>query len=71
MTEALDLSAEDRRLVWAILTAHLPATAKIWVFGSRASGRARRYSDLDLAIDGGFRKIIAKARVKLTETDAA
>src|SRR5438477_13074259 len=53
MTEALDLSAEDRRLVWAILTAHLPATAKIWVFGSRASGRARRYSDLDLAIDAG------------------
>ena len=22
-----------------------------WVFGSRATGRARRYSDLDLAID--------------------
>ena len=24
-----------------------------WVFGSRATGRARRYSDLDLAVDAG------------------
>jgi uncharacterized protein len=24
-----------------------------WVFGSRATGGARRYSDLDLAIDAG------------------
>src|SRR5438477_13052842 len=53
MTEALDLSPDDRRLVRAILTAHLPAAAKVWVFGSRVSGRARRYSDLDLAIDAG------------------
>ena len=36
-----------------ILRAHLPQSAKAWVFGSRATGRARRYSDLDLAIDAG------------------
>ena len=55
MTEPLgiDLPAEQRRLVLQILRAHLPAAAKFWVFGSRASGRARRYSDLDLAIDAG------------------
>src|SRR5712691_1471716 len=33
----IDLSSEHRR----------------WVLGSRATGRARRYSDLDLAIDAG------------------
>ncbi|MGH7113911.1 MAG: nucleotidyltransferase family protein [Stellaceae bacterium] len=48
-----DLAAEDHRLVLAILAANLPAGAAAWVFGSRATGRARRYSDLDLAIDAG------------------
>jgi len=47
------LPAEHRRLVLSILRANLPQTTKVWVFGSRATGRARRYSDLDLAIDAG------------------
>jgi uncharacterized protein len=49
----VDLSAEERRLVRLILTAELPVETEAWVFGSRATGRARRYSDLDLAIDAG------------------
>jgi predicted nucleotidyltransferase len=49
----LALSAEHRRLVLNILRANLPNSTKVWVFGSRATGRARRYSDLDLAIDAG------------------
>jgi predicted nucleotidyltransferase len=55
MTEALriDLPADQRRLVLQILRANLPPAVKVWVFGSRATGRARRYSDLDLAIDAG------------------
>ena len=57
MTGALqiELPASHRRLVLDILHAHLPRSIKIWVFGSRATGRARRYSDLDLAIDAGRR----------------
>ncbi len=51
----LDLPPDHRRLVLEILRAHLPRNTKAWVFGSRASGRARRYSDLDLAIDAGRR----------------
>jgi uncharacterized protein len=47
------LPAEHRRLVLTILRANLPQNTKVWVFGSRATGRARRYSDLDLAIDAG------------------
>ncbi len=47
------LPAEHRQLVLNILRANLPPSTKIWVFGSRATGRARRYSDLDLAIDAG------------------
>jgi len=51
----LDLPTPHRRLVLDILRATLPAEATVWVFGSRATGRARRYSDLDLAIDAGRR----------------
>jgi predicted nucleotidyltransferase len=54
-TARLDLTAEHRRLVLEILAANLPANTTAWVFGSRADGRARRYSDLDLAIDAGRR----------------
>jgi type I restriction enzyme S subunit len=55
MTEPrrVDLPAEQRGLVWQILRANLPPAVEVWVFGSRATGRARRYSDLDLAIDAG------------------
>jgi predicted nucleotidyltransferase len=57
MTRALhiDLPADHRRLVLEVLRAHLPQRTKTWVFGSRATGRARPYSDLDLAIDAGRR----------------
>ena len=40
-------------MVCAILAAHVPAGSVVRVFGSRANGRSRRYSDLDLAIDAG------------------
>ena len=53
MTMRLDMSPEHRRLVLDLLAEHLPQVRKVWVFGSRATGRARRYSDLDLAIDAG------------------
>jgi predicted nucleotidyltransferase len=36
----------------AILRSHLPG-CRVWAFGSRATGqRVKRFSDLDLAIDG-------------------
>ena len=36
-------------IVRAILEEHAPGYP-VWAFGSRATGRAKRYSDLDLAI---------------------
>ena len=49
----LDLPADHRRWVSTILNANLPPRATMWVFGSWATGGARLYSDLDLAIDAG------------------
>jgi uncharacterized protein len=49
-----------------VLSAHLPKSNKAWVFGSRVTGRARRYSDLDLAINAG-RRLTLDEFAKLTE----
>jgi len=47
----IDVEAPDLRTVVEILRKHLP-TRKIVAFGSRFTGRAKRFSDLDLAILG-------------------
>ncbi len=51
--DAAGLPVQHRPIVLGVLWAHLPPGSRVWVFGSRATGRARRYSDLDLAIDAG------------------
>src|ERR1044071_2083465 len=66
MMAGVSLLPEHRRLVREILAEHLPAQAQIWVFGSRATGRAWRYSDLDLAIDAG-RKLTLDETAMLRE----
>lgn len=52
-SNTIDLAEDHCRLVLGILAAHLPPGSAAWVFGSRAAGRARPLSDLDLAIDAG------------------
>ena len=66
------LSAEEHRIVLAILGAILPSAASVWAYGSRATGRAGRFSDLDLAIDAGRPLSVdeaARLREAFTESD--
>ncbi len=49
----IDINPNDLAHVQAILDAHLPTEAKVWVFGSRATWTTKDSSDLDLAIDLG------------------
>ncbi len=49
MSAKLSLSNQQRQLVLAILHKQLP-DYPVWAFGSRVTGRARKYSDLDLAV---------------------
>ncbi len=51
MTHALDLSHAELTIVRDILRAHLPLGCNAYVSGSRATASARRYSDLDLALE--------------------
>lgn len=48
-TATVQLTPEQRTQVQAILRRHVPQ-AQAWVFGSRATGRARPYSDLDILL---------------------
>lgn len=65
-TRSIDLPAEHRAQVLDIIRRRLPE-ARVWVYGSRAKGRARRYSDLDLMLDDHGRPISASVMGNLDE----
>lgn len=48
-TPALDLQPDHWRIVRDILQKHVPGHA-VWAFGSRANGKAKPFSDLDLVV---------------------
>ena len=52
MTGALALTAEERKTVTGILARGLPRGYRAYVFGSRAGGRVKPWSDLDLSLEG-------------------
>jgi uncharacterized protein len=43
---------EDLAILRRVLRVYLPPDTGVFVFGSRVTGAARRYSDLDLALAG-------------------
>lgn len=45
----IDIEPDHLHIVMDILRDHVPRH-QVWAFGSRATGKAKRYSDLDLAI---------------------
>ena len=65
-----NIPTEDAKIISGILKQYFP-TAKVWLFGSRATGENRPGSDIDIAIDEGtiidfFR--LAQARDALEES---
>ena len=51
MTARPALTDMEKATVIEILHAHLPAETHVHVFGSRATGQCKPWSDLDLAIE--------------------
>jgi predicted nucleotidyltransferase len=49
MTRSLDISAEQRASLLALLNHHLSGVT-VWAYGSRVKGSARPNSDLDLVV---------------------
>ena len=52
MTAELALSEAELAEVRAILARHLPSDVTVAVFGSRAGGKPKPWSDLDLVLKG-------------------
>ncbi len=50
--QSIDMRPDHAALVRDILTTHLPKGVRVWAFGSRATWKAKPYSDLDLALEG-------------------
>ena len=63
-TMRLDLRESDLQIIVRILSLRLPERP-VYAFGSRATGKARRSSDLDLAI-GGSAPLTLRQRALLT-----
>ena len=61
----LGLSEQDLHCVLQILSTHVPGRP-VYAFGSRATGHARRRSDLDLAV-GGASPLSLRQRALLSE----
>lgn len=52
MKPTLTLDPAELSTVRVILKDHLPAGVSVHVFGSRAGGRPKAWSDLDLVVEG-------------------
>jgi predicted nucleotidyltransferase len=66
VTAPFDIRDCDLAIVKKILNDFLPENSKVWVFGSRTKGTAKRASDLDLAIDTG-RPLTAQENCNLAD----
>lgn len=67
----LDLKPEHHAMVREILATHAPGV-KAWAFGSRVNGTAKRFSDLDIALDAGGAldlRMLAELRHAFQESD--
>ena len=63
---ALQLEEKDLRTAKKLLKMELEGTnSKVYVFGSRADGTAREFSDLDLAIDFNGQKMPTEIKYEL------
>jgi predicted nucleotidyltransferase len=72
VTQRLGLNPEQDRTVRTLLTAQLPAGFTARLFGSRAKGDPKPYSDLDLALKGRERLSLvelAELAEALSESD--
>lgn len=68
----IDLPRADLAILLGVLRDHLPPDTEVWAFGSRTTGEARRYSDLDLAVQGGAMlnaDLLGRLRDALSEFD--
>lgn len=74
MQDHVDIEPKHAAIVSTILQTYLNSNILIWVFGSRANNNAKKYSDLDLALEAPNKskidiKIITKLELAFEESE--
>ena len=64
---SFSLTVDQFAIVDAILQRFLAAHTQVWVFGSRANGKVRRFSDLDLLMDCHGKPLPGDVLLKMAE----
>ncbi len=67
MKDQIQISPEQNDIICKILNEHLPREIKVWVFGSRVTGKSKQYSDLDLALQNPNGKVDPRLIMKLEQ----
>lgn len=65
MKNTIDILPHEHQLILQILQAYLPQQTSVWAFGSRVTGKAKKFSDLDLAIDANGKPLSLEMTAKL------
>lgn len=70
MTAGIDAAPQDLAILTQALRAHLPPGVQVLAFGSRATGHAKPWSDLDLCLRGPVsRSALSALREALVDSD--
>ena len=67
MKPVISMESAHRLLVETILTTYLPSNTQVCDFGSRATGTARQFSDLDLLLNCNNKPIPYQIKLQLIE----
>lgn len=69
----LDIEPDHLIIIKQILHQYLPPEVNVWAFGSHVTGKAKKFSDLDLVLDAHNnslkREIIINLAEKFDESD--
>lgn len=69
MNKIIELDPKYLDLIAQIVRNHLPSNTKVFFFGSRTTGLAKPYSDIDLLIDTGNPLSLEQLSILTTEFD--
>lgn len=67
MKPTLSIDPAHRLIIETLLTTYLPLNTQVWVFGSRATGTARQFSDLDLLLDWNSKPFPYQIKLQMME----
>jgi len=66
-SDKVDIDPDELAIVKKIVQTCLPPDIKVWVFGSRATFKAKKYSDLDIALESSDGSLVSSVVINTLE----